>query len=172
MNEERRLLHGLVSQLLDYPGEDLLNLRAGFKLAAKRMPDGSRQGLLDFLSYLGKTPLITLQEEYTRTFDLNPSLCLNLTFHKWGDDKKRSSALVELKRIYTDAGFEICGGELPDYLPMVLEFLSAGPEDSCFPLYDRYGEQLRLVASRLREMESPYACLIEALDPALRRLPI
>jgi nitrate reductase molybdenum cofactor assembly chaperone NarJ/NarW len=169
MDEESRLICGLVSRLLAYPDEEGPKSASRIEEAAKRIPGCLRAGLYDFLGYLKKTPLISLQEEYTRTFDLNPSLCLNLTYHLWGDDKKRSSALVDLMKIYRDGGYEILEGELPDFLPMLLEFLSVCPENSCFPLYEKYGDQLALIASRLRDMQSPYARLFEVLDSALRR---
>jgi nitrate reductase delta subunit len=168
MDHEKRLLYSLASRLMDFPGEDLPNRESLLK-AADSMPEGSRQVVLDFLEYVGKTSFIALQEEYTRTFDLNPSLCLNLTFHKWGDDKKRSSALVEFKKMYRDAGFDVHCAELPDYLPLVLEFLSVCRESACLPIYDQYGEQVTLIASRLREMQSPYAGLAEILGAAWRR---
>ncbi|MGD0400607.1 MAG: nitrate reductase molybdenum cofactor assembly chaperone [Syntrophobacteraceae bacterium] len=169
MEKEKRLVCGLVSRLMDYPGEDIVNWAAGIEQTVKGIPNGSKERLLDFLSYLKKTPLVALQEEYTRTFDHNPSLCLNLTFHKWGDDKKRSFALVELIRTYRDAGYEVSGVELPDYLPMVLEFISVCPDDAIFPLYEEYGDHLALMVSRLRVMQSPYAKLFEVLDSVWRR---
>ena len=168
MDEEKRLLYSLASRLFDFPADNVLNRESLFK-AAENMPEESRQVLLDFLGYLGKTSPIALQEEYTRTFDLNPSLCLNLTFHKWGDGKKRSSALVEFKKMYRDAGFEVLGPELPDYLPIMLEFLSVCPENASLPIYDQYGDQVTLIASRLRDMQSPYAGLAEILGSAWRR---
>ncbi|MHC1729217.1 MAG: nitrate reductase molybdenum cofactor assembly chaperone [Syntrophobacteraceae bacterium] len=169
MDEEKRLVCGLVSQLLTYPDENSLLFLPEIEETAEDISAGLKERVREFLLYLGKTPLIALQEEYTGTFDLNSDVCLNLTFHKWGDDKQRSSALVALKEIYRDGGYEIAGGELPDYLPMLLEFLSVCSEDSRFSLYEEYGDQLALVASRLREMQSPYAKLLEVLQAALRR---
>ncbi len=172
MEKEERMLCGLVSRLLDYPCEDIVNSAKDIEQTAKGIPNGLKEELLDFLSYLGKTPLIALQEEYTRTFDHNPSLCLNLTFHKWGDDKKRSLALVELIKTYRDAGYQVSCVELPDYLPMLLEFISVCPDEAIFPLLEEYGDQLSLMASRLRVMKSPYAKLFAVLDSAWRRRPI
>jgi nitrate reductase delta subunit len=169
MDEEKRMVCSLVSRLLDYPGEDIVNSAEDIEQTVKGMPNGSKEGLSHFLSYLKKTPLVALQEEYTRTFDLNPSLCLNLTFHRWGDDKKRSLALVELIKTYRDAGYEVSGVELPDYLPMILEFISICPDDAVFPLFEEYGDQLELMASRLGGMQSPYEKLFEALGSVRRR---
>jgi len=163
MDEEKRLVFGLVSRLLDYPGKDLVDSAADIEQWAGKIPGGSRESLLDFLSYLRKTPLIDLQEEYTRTFDHNPGLCLNITFHKWGEDKKRGTALAELTKTYNEAGYEMNCKELPDYLPMILEFISVCPEETGFPLQEEYGEQFALMGSRLRAIQSPYAKLFEVL---------
>jgi nitrate reductase delta subunit len=163
MDDEKRLLCGLVSRLLDYPANDILNSAGDIEQTAGRIHGSSKEGLSDFLSYLRKTPLITLQEEYTRTFDHNPDLCLNLTFHKWGDDKKRGGALVELRKTYSDAGYEMSCTELPDYLPMLLEFISVCPGETGCALLEEYGEQLVLMGSRLRAMRSPYAKLFEVV---------
>jgi nitrate reductase delta subunit len=166
MNEETRQLFGLVSRLLDYPDEEIVNSAAEIGQTAKNLSNGLKEDLLDFLAWLQKTPLVELQEEYTRTFDHNPHLCLNLTFHKWGEDKKRSLELVELIKTYRDSGFELTGVELPDYLPMVLEFISACPGETGLRLFEEYRGQMAIVASRLCAMRSPYAKVFEVLDSA------
>ncbi|WP_300524964.1 nitrate reductase molybdenum cofactor assembly chaperone [Aminiphilus sp.] len=169
MDDGKRLLCRLVSVLLDYPDEKNLNAAAEAAGVVEEMPADAREKLGAFLAYLRKTPLLTLQEEYTRTFDLNPGVCLNLTYHKWGDDRKRGAALADLKNLYRDNGYEISGEELPDYLPMVLEFLSVCPENTQFPGPGLYVDQFPVIASRLREMQSPYTGLFEILDSVLRR---
>lgn len=171
MDEEKRLLYALASRLFDYPADIAGDINL-FRRSAENMCERSRRVLLDFLEYLDKSSPLALQEGYTRTFDLNPDLCLNLTWHRWGDDKKRSSALVELKKMYRDAGFDILGAELPDYLPIMLEFLSVCPENASLWVYDRYADPVSLIASRLRAMQSPYAGPAEILAAAWRRDPI
>ncbi len=171
MDEEKRLLYALASRLLDYPGENIAGDVNLLRRSAEHMSEGSRRVILDFLDYLDKSSPLALQEGYTRTFDLNPDLCLNLTYHRWGDDKKRSSALVELKKMFRDAGFDVLGTELPDYLPIVLEFLSVCTENASLSIYDQYADQVSLIASRLRDMQSPYAGLAEILGAACRRNP-
>ena len=163
MDDEKRLLCGLVSRLLDYPANDILDQAADIERTAARIHGRSKEDLLDFLLYLKKTPLIALQEEYTRTFDHNPDLSLNLTFHKWGDDKKRGGALVELIKTYGDAGYEMSCTELPDYIPMLLEFISVCPGETGCALLEEYGDQLALIGFRLRAMQSPYARIFEVV---------
>ncbi len=70
-----------------------------------------------------------LESEYTRYFDFQSSTCLYLTAHELGDSRKRGLALVALRRMLSTAGFEEDGTELPDYLPLLFEFLAAKPAD-------------------------------------------
>jgi nitrate reductase delta subunit len=86
---------------------------------------------------------------------------LNLTYHRWGDGKERGSALARLLHLYAKAGYEIADGELPDYLPLVLEFLSVGPPESAHEIMAEYHPQVSILASRLAESSSPYAALLE-----------
>jgi nitrate reductase delta subunit len=125
MNEEKRYLLKLLSILLQYPdGEFVLSLEE-LKEVVEEIPHMEhRERCEHFLDYLGNNPLIRLQEEYTSTFDLNPATCLNLTYHKWGDSRERGNALVDFHHLYHQAGYESSTGELPDYLPLVLEYLS------------------------------------------------
>jgi nitrate reductase delta subunit len=111
------------------------------------------------LSYLAETSLIQLQETYTATFDLNPATCLNLTYHKWGDARERGSALVDFHHLYHNGGYEAASRELPDYLPMILEFLSVNQQQNSFSLFEDYCEQVEDIRSRLLETGSPYAGL-------------
>lgn len=167
MERETRLVCALVSRLLAYPDEDSLRSLPELRAVPDGIPEHLRGDVREFLLYLEKTPLVALQEQYTGTFDLSPQVSLDLTYHRWGDDKQRSSALVELKRVYSDGGYECAAGELPDYLPMILEYLSVCPEGLSFPLWERYGGELDLIASRLVEMKSPYAKLLKVLTSAL-----
>jgi nitrate reductase delta subunit len=112
------------------------------------------------LDYLGNKPLIRLQEEYTSTFDLSPSTCLNLTYHKWGDARERGNALVDFHRLYHLAGYESSTGDLPDYLPLVLEYLSLTRNGDHSSLLGQYCEEVETLSSRLEQAGSVYAGLL------------
>jgi nitrate reductase delta subunit len=87
-------------------------------------------------------------------------MSLNLSHHKWGDDRDRGSALAALSGLYLAAGFEMSTGELPDYLPLVLEFLAACPEGACIGVMEDYREEVHGLASRLKKQGSGYAGLL------------
>ncbi|MBI5572198.1 MAG: nitrate reductase molybdenum cofactor assembly chaperone [Desulfomonile tiedjei] len=163
--EDRRLLFKLFSLLLQYPDEEL-------KGSVRGLQDGlacfsevpSVAGCLGFLAYLERTPLVTLQEEYVRTFDLRPATCLNLTFHECGDGKIRGAALADLSQLYKSEGYEPSRVDLPDFLPLVLEFLSVCSPETGSQVLARYAGPIRGLAQRLGQQASPYGHLLEALS--------
>jgi len=154
----------LISYLLHYPDESLLRLLPAFKQVLNEIESVSARDKYDqILSYLEKTPLIQLQEQYTETFDLNPASCMNLTYHRWGDSEKRGPALVHLEEIYLRAGFERISSELPDFLPLILEFISERPDVANSEIIPIYGTVVETLAERLGQAGHPYALLFEQL---------
>jgi nitrate reductase delta subunit len=119
------------------------------------------------LSYFEQTPLIQLQEKYTETFDINPSNCMNLTYHRWGDTEKRGLALVHLEEIYLKAGFERISSELPDFLPLILEFISERPDIANSEIIPLYGTVVESLADRLGQAGKPYVLLFKQLIDVL-----
>ena len=161
MNDEKRYLLKLLSILLQYPDDEFILSLGELKEAMAQIPQvEQRERCVNFLDYLGNNPLIRLQEEYTSTFDLNPSTCLNLTYHKWGDARERGNALVDFHRLYHQAGHESSTGELPDYLPMILEYLSFNQNGEHLLLLGQYCEEVETVSSRLEESGNAYADLL------------
>jgi nitrate reductase delta subunit len=169
MNQEKRDLLRVISILLQYPDQDLIlnldELRQVVETIAQPQP---REQCTNLLNYLGEIPLIRLQEEYTSCFDLNPATCLNLTYHKWGDARERGGALVDFVQLYHRCGYQNSTGELPDYLPLVLEFLSIDPQENQGSFLGQYCDQVETIGSRLQENGSPYAGLIEVVGDAFR----
>ena len=108
------------------------------------------------------------QEEYVRTFDFDRRASLHLTYHTFGDRRQRGLELVKLKRRYADAGLELVGAELPDYLPVMLEFVALEPEAG-EALLNEHRPALELVRTRLHDRKSPYAELFDRLVGALPR---
>ncbi len=119
----------ILSVLLDYPDRRLMDELNQIKAAAVQIPEtGFQKAASAFVGYLESHDLLRLQETYTAAFDLHPATTLNLTYHAFGDNEKRATALVALQRVYDQAGWEKSSAELPDYLPLVLEFLCVCPE--------------------------------------------
>jgi nitrate reductase delta subunit len=166
MTEDDRTLVKAASFLLGYPDRGWLESIDPVREILTGLPPSSVAAmLLDAASSLGRKPLLQLQEEYTRLFDLGASTSLNLTYHKWGDGKDRGHALTCFKQAYTRAGFSLTGGELPDYLPMVFEFLAVCDDEAFLFLVGEYEETLEQLARRLDEAGSAHArCLWAVLE--------
>jgi nitrate reductase delta subunit len=161
---EIRLQLKIVSLLLQYPDTGLTACLDAIEEASREMSGQSKTVIRGFLAHLGRTPMIRLQEEYTRLFDLNPSTCLNLSYHKWGNEKKRGEGLARLGSLYRQEGFEPASNELTDFLPMVLEFLSIATPEAASLVLNELGNEIHGLALRLREMGSPYGDLMELIE--------
>lgn len=157
----------LVSLLLQYPDDNYLRELPEIVAATEQLPRGQERAAIEaFLADLKEHSILHLQERYTAAFDLSPSTTLNMTYHHWGDGEKRAAALVALHRIYRDAGYDIDSGELPDYLPLVLEFLATGPDPLRSDPIQRCLANLDTIVDRLRPIAAPYAELLTPLAAA------
>jgi len=159
----------IISLLLQYPDESVINHLPLLAQSIQNMPRAmAAEKLVQFLSFLKSTPLIRLQEIYTETFDLNPSTCLNLTYHIWGDSDNRGKMLAQLQEIYCQAGYETITGELPDYLPLILEFLSEHMQTgTLLPLWLCLGA-VEKPAGILKDAGNPYSALLETVTAFVR----
>ena len=119
--------------------------------------------LAPLLDYLGTTPLIRLQENYVATFDRSTSHSLHLFEHIHGESRDRGQAMVDLLEEYRKHGFELSTTELPDYVPLFLEFLAQLPEDQVQALLGDAIHVLAMIGNDLSVAQSPYACVFEVL---------
>ncbi|HEY7208208.1 MAG TPA: nitrate reductase molybdenum cofactor assembly chaperone, partial [Gaiellaceae bacterium] len=113
---------------------------------------------------------LELAQAYVETFDLRRRTSLYLTYYLHGDTRKRGMALLRLKRLYAQAGLELAREELPDYLPLVLEFAALAPGDAGETLLREHRPELELLRANLHDAGSPYADVLEALCAGLPRL--
>ncbi|MFZ7126755.1 MAG: nitrate reductase molybdenum cofactor assembly chaperone [Desulfobacterales bacterium] len=154
----------IYSLLLADPGHPAAGDWPGLSAEISRLPEGpARRALSGFLHAAFERPKIQLREMYTGAFVLSPATTLNMTYHLWGDTEKRAQALVRLQQVYLDAGYEPLTGELPDHLPLMLEFLGACPEARGA---DRIWESLaglEGLVERLRPTAPMYADLLHPL---------
>lgn len=152
----------LISLLLQYPDrrffERLGRLGAALdSLPAGRLKSGARQ----FLAHLQAQPAVRSRECYTAAFDIRPATTLNMTYHRWGDGEKRAAALARLQQIYLDAGYELDTDDLPDFLPLMLEFMAVCPEVCSNGFFLECLTGLTGLADRLRESAPAYARLLQ-----------
>jgi nitrate reductase delta subunit len=106
------------------------------------------------------------------TFDLQKRCSLHLSYYLHGDRRQRGLALLHLKRMYAAAGLLLEGGELPDYLPAMLEFAAFAPPGYGEMVLRQFRPAIELLRVSLRELGSPYAHLLDALCAGLPRLSV
>jgi nitrate reductase delta subunit len=152
----------LVSLLLQYPSDELVAARA--ELAAEGGGDGTRR----FLEWFAGRSPAELRRTYVETFDFTRRNSLYLTYHVHGDRRQRGIALLRLKQRYRAAGLDLLDGELPDYLPVMLEFAALADEEIGLAALADCRDAVELVRTSLHDARSPYAWL---LDDVARMLP-
>jgi len=154
-----------LSALLTYPTAELQEAIPDIRavLAEGPLPPSSAQALEPLLSSLETQNLYDLQERYVLLFDRSRSLSLNLFEHVHGESRDRGSAMVDLLETYRAGGFDLAAPELPDHLPVLLEFLSTQSMDDAREILTDAGEILLALAERLARRETPYAAVLQAL---------
>ena len=157
-------IYKLSSLLLQYPGEELRSAQGEIIEAVGELPRTPAAAALEcFCDWWTQTDPLAVAQHYVETLDLNKRSGLYLTFYGEGDKRERGTALLRLKRMYRAAGLPLAGTELPDYLPVMLEFAAAAPPGYGEVVLREHHAALELVRLSLRERESPYAHLIDAV---------
>jgi nitrate reductase molybdenum cofactor assembly chaperone NarJ/NarW len=164
----------VLSALLSYPTEDLQAV-AG-ELRAIVQQEGLIAGaplarLGQLIGEIETGDLFDLQERYVLLFDRSRSLSLHLFEHLHGEGRDRGQALVDLAQFYERHGLTVEAKELPDYLPLYLEFLSTLPLDEARVLLAEPLHILAALKQRLRKRESPYASVFRALESIANAKP-
>lgn len=155
----------LASLLLQYPDGDLLHARRELAAAAEGLGPGPQaDAIRAFTRWATGIEPAELQARYVETFDFSRRASLYLTYHTLGDRRQRGMALLALKQRYAAAGLDPAQstGELPDYLPMLLEFAALEPEPGLAALA-RHREALELLRAALHAEDSPWAPLLDAV---------
>ena len=157
----------VLSALLEYPNEELKSALP--EIGAVLADDGSigdqeRAVLEKFLQWLAESDLTELQAGYVQTFDLTPEHSLHLTHHLFGDDRGRGPALIDLTEYYKEFGLQADEHELPDYLPMILEFASTLEEIEAQVFLNETVKVLTQLAANLEKAASPYAPLLRMIE--------
>ncbi len=167
----------LLAELLDYPSGQLVSdLRA---LIAEHgdvhgmldvvdgdavFPRAEREEIAGFIDWLLTQDQTELEANYVRTFDMVAEHSLHLTHHLFGDDKNRGPALIDLSEYYKSFGLQHEESEIPDYLPLMLEFVSQLEHDEARIFLNDATKIFRVLATNLEKFQSPYAALIRVIE--------
>ena len=155
-----------LSRLLSYP-------EAGIQKEAQTCVDVVREeglvpakivtSLVKLADHLSSGDLYDLQSIYVDLFDRTRSLSLHLYEHVHGESRERGPAMVGLVELYRSRGLEMEVSDLPDYLPVFLEFLSIVPDAEAASLIGEAAHVLEAIAERLKKRQSPYRAIFGAL---------
>ncbi len=156
----------VISRLLDYPTKEVIDHALELKQLLLDCPLLSFKLKARFDTWLTEfaaTDLMDLQETYGGLFDRGRATSLLLFEHVHGESRDRGQAMVDLMGLYKSHGFELNARELPDYIPMYLEYLSHRPQEEAENGLLDVAHILAMVGARLEERGSEYGLLFRAM---------
>lgn len=155
-----------LSLMLCYPTAETAALMPAARAALEReklAPADLTRRLEPLIGELSGEDLYDVQARYVDLFDRTRSLSLHLYEHVHGESRDRGQAMVELLKLYSSRGLELSEKELPDYLPVFLEFLSLLPSEAAAVLLGEAAHVLEALRERLKKRQSPYAQVFDVL---------
>lgn len=156
-----------LSHLLLYPDDAMrtvLGEVADVLREERGLSEPTRRALLAFTEDLKTGDALVVQERYVSLFDRTRSLSLHLFEHIHGESRDRGQAMSDLLDLYRRHGLEISANELPDYLPLFLEFLAQLPKADALKLLDEPMHIVSALGARLRNRDSAYGLAFSALE--------
>ena len=155
-----------LAALLSYPTEDLVAAAGEIREAIEReavVPSTERAALNRLVDDLAGGDLFDLQERYGLLFDRTRSLSLHLFEHVHGESRDRGQAMVDLLKLYEESGYTPTASELPDFLPLFLEYASVLAPQAAIELIGQPANVIAALKERLAKRSSPYAAVMSAL---------
>ncbi|MFV0431981.1 MAG: nitrate reductase molybdenum cofactor assembly chaperone [Alphaproteobacteria bacterium] len=131
--------------------------------AENLLKDEHIKGLSQLANYIASNDIYDIQAAYINLFDRGRSYSLHLFEHVHGESRDRGQAMVDLTSTYAQAGLELDGNELPDYLPIFLEYLAEAPKNEAEESLADAAHIIAIIGARLSEAESPYAHVFSAI---------
>lgn len=156
----------VISALLSYPTQELQDAADELRSVIRSdnlIPAAVRKQLDALVDDIVTGDLYDLQERYVLLFDRTRSLSLHLFEHVHGESRDRGQAMIDLNALYAKGGLEVDAPELPDFLPLFLEFLSTRPGAEACELLGQTAHILAALAERLRKRRSAYEVALRAL---------
>jgi nitrate reductase delta subunit len=162
VTRDQRVVYSAAALLLSYPDEQLLASLPMVEAAASEV--GVGELFAPTITHLRSMPLMDAQAWHVQEFDLSRRHALHLTYWTDGDTRRRGEVLAAIKQTYRDSGLLVdLDGELPDYLPMVLEFCANGDPEAGVGLLNTYRASLELLRLGLERDDLPHAGVVAAI---------
>ncbi|HVV61346.1 MAG TPA: nitrate reductase molybdenum cofactor assembly chaperone [Pseudolabrys sp.] len=169
------LVFRALSALLSYPTAEMRAALPEIGEVVRNsplIPRAQQQDLLRLIDEIGRGDLLDAEERYVDLFDRGRALSLHMFEHLHGESRDRGEAMVALKQLYERAGFELSSRELPDYLPVILEYLSCGDLTEAREMLADCAHILTGIGRSLLARQSAYASVLQALIVIAGEAPI
>ena len=156
----------VLARLLGYPDAQLRSDLADMRSALQDDHALAPQRLLEICALIDmfeRKPALELEAAYVELFDRGRATSLHLFEHVHGDSRDRGPAMIDLAQTYEKAGMYLAEGEMPDFLPVVLEFTSTQPPREAREFLAEMAHIFNAIFAALQQRESPYACVLGAL---------
>ena len=163
MGDLRRQLFAALSVLLQYPDASTHKVMPQVRALASALDAESERELSAFVNWFESVSLLEAQAHYVELFDRKRRACLYLSYYLNGDTRRRGMALVRFKELYREFGWEAADGELPDFLPTLLQFAAVGADDVATDVMEAHRAGLVVLQKALLDAKSSYAHLATAL---------
>jgi len=155
-----------LAALLSYPTAELVAAAEEIREAIDGdviLPMAERAALHQLIGGLASADLYDQQERYGLLFDRTRALSLHLFEHVHGESRDRGQAMVDLLKLYEESGYTPTTSELPDFLPLFLEYVSTRPPKAAVELLGQPANVIAALKERLVKRNSPYAAIMSAL---------
>ena len=156
----------VLARLLGYPDTELRGHLADMRIALheeKALPAQRLAELDALISSMQQKPALELEADYVELFDRGRATSLHLFEHVHGDSRERGPAMIDLAQTYGKAGMYLAEGEMPDFLPVVLEFTSTQPAREAREFLAEMAHIFNAIFAALQQRASPYASVLGAL---------
>ncbi|HET8879481.1 MAG TPA: nitrate reductase molybdenum cofactor assembly chaperone [Arthrobacter sp.] len=167
MSRRQQVVYLAAAWCLSYPDEQLVGRVPLLRAALAEFP-GAEADFAEVLDLLESTPTMELQARYVREFDLGKRHALHLSYWTDGDTRRRGEVLGNFKNTYRQSDILVdTHGELPDYLPMVLEYAARVDLDAGRGLLGRFRASLEMLRLGLLRDGLPHARILQAICATL-----
>ena len=156
----------VLAALLSYPDAGCRSHLPAMAQVLRReqaLPAGRLAELDALLEALSRGEPLDVEADYVQVFDRGRGTSLHLFEHVHGDSRDRGPAMIDLAQTYEKAGLYLAEGELPDFLPVVLEFTSTQPPREARAFLAEMAHLFNAIFAALQQRRSAYASVLGAL---------
>ncbi|QHS22495.1 nitrate reductase molybdenum cofactor assembly chaperone [Virgibacillus sp. MSP4-1] len=157
-------VYQMIAFLFHYPSQEMIDEISTLQQDIKQISNTStQQNLLTFTDHVKEQSLEEWKSHYIENFDFSRTINLYVTYLKLGEQRERGLELLKLKKFYEAHGFSVSDQELPDYLPLMLEFCANSDIEVSNELLEMNLKGIHEIQKRLIETNSSYQYLMKAL---------